>query len=290
MPLPFIPSRREAQLISRALLSVARALEETIGDCMSASPPEQSQASVWFRSRDPSDVAKHVMQGFLAVEFATLSAADHLRGLNVLVRSVPPLTTSAVTLARGALESTAKAWYFTTAPNVTEFLLRYLSSRHAEYRYPMHFNESLLSLGGEEVDPTEGAAETLRELSRLGFARPEKVDISSRVAALLDAADGSEGGRKNYSGLSSVAHAEHIGLANFYSFDREANRGKLTLRRELILELVSVLVLAAIQHLAELCRVFGDQAPHIARLEATSERAMGAVLSLFDGAERDASR
>lgn len=281
MPPQFRLSRADKQNISQVLIGLARVATRIVDECQLSKPPADSSADAWFSSIDPPGMFPHVMQGFLHVESAMLSGVDHLRALNTLARADLLLTTSTATVMRGALEAFAKSWYFTTSAGVDEFVLRYLSSRYSEYRYPRMFKESLRTYDGRVVDPEIEAAETLAEIERLGLGRPERVDISGRVAALVNAAHGKNHGRKDYSGLSSVAHAEHVGLGNFLTFDPLSGRATLAHRRSLLLDMLASLCLSVLECLNALVRVFGSQPVPVALLDQSSERSLAALLRLF---------
>nr|WP_314841477.1 hypothetical protein [uncultured Microbacterium sp.] len=283
-------SPADKQNISQVLVGLAKAATRIVDECQLSKPPEGSSAHAWFSSLDPPGMFPHVMQGFLHVEFAMLSGADHLRALNTLVRADPLLTTSTATVMRGGLEAFAKSWYFNTSAGVEEFVFRYLSSRYSEYRYPRLFKESLRTYDGRVVNPEIEAAEALAELERIGLGRPERVDISGRVAALVNAAHGQDHGRKDYSGLSSVAHAEHVGLGNFLTFDPSSGRATLAHRRDLLMDMLASLCLSVLECLEALVRVFGSQPGPVALLDQNSERSLAALLRLFsvdNGASED---
>lgn len=281
MPPPLHLSSDDKQHFSQVLLQLSRTAELLVSECQRSKPPVGSRAHAWFSVAEPSGVFAHAMQGFLNVEFAVLSGCDHLRALNTLIRTDPVRSTSTVTLMRGALEAFAKAWYFITSAGHEEFLVRYLSSRYAEYRYPLRFGEPLRALNGAVVDPADGIAEVLSELDRLGLPKPERVDITARVSSLLDAAHGADHGRKDYSGLSSVAHAEHAGLGNFLSLDENGAHVALVQSRVLLLDMTSSLTMSVLECLRALIDVFGAQPRHVAILDGTGEQTIGALLWLF---------
>lgn len=218
-------------------------------------PPVGSQFGVWNDTFDTGSGAGHVRDGFLSINAAVLSGADHLRGLNTLASTG---TTSSVTVARGAVEAYAHAFHLATAPTVEKFVERSIWARHAEYNYPMKHSATMTNHVGDLIDPEQERLRLEAELVRLNLKKPTRTDIAAKVGALLDEATAQTSGKHVYSGLSSIAHAELTGVGAFIAVSDDEVVG-LDFDRETLMNLVFITTAAAETALEAVVNLFGNQ-------------------------------
>ncbi|MEV7757869.1 hypothetical protein AB0O16_07415 [Microbacterium sp. NPDC089180] len=181
------------------------------------------------------------MEIFLSMQYSILSAADHIRAFNALLRAPRLLTTSTVTVARGAVEAFARAWHLATAGDLDDAQGRHLSALYSELRYPLTLGEQIYLRDGRPTDAEESRAQYKDELERLGLGAPARFETSRITAEFLSAAFQDDCGRLTYSTLSSVAHGHRLGVNSFIFTDDSGGVAGLTNTRQIVLDLVSTL-------------------------------------------------
>lgn len=277
----------DRRLYSTALLSVASLQDRLVHDCSWREPPAGSVAAERFGAAGANDTRGLVMDGYVVIEFASLTASDHLRALNTLIRAPRLVTSSFATLTRGAIEAYAKIHHLLSAADDASFLHRHVSLLHSELRYPTLFDEPVLSRDGEEIDVPVERARLASELTRLNLPAPARTEMTTMVAALLDDVHHNTSGRQTYSVLSAVAHAHRGGVNNFVVADTHGTVSGVGIERRLLTELVSLATLAAFHVVEALVRGFGNQTRHMVLVDAVTQRVSSAVLDLYTKDEKD---
>jgi hypothetical protein len=273
-------SREEIRLLSVGLLTLATISERLVFDCLDKEPPTGSPASEWFHGRDGGE-RNHAMDAFLMMQYATLSAADHLRSVNAVLRAPRMATTSTVTLVRAALEAFARAWHLASASSLLELQRRHLSAMHAELRYAELLSEQIYRRDGQPADATESRASYRAEMLRLGLGEPARLDLTKTVVGLLNVSHQDESGPITYSSLSSVAHAQRIGVNSFVYTDETGGVAGLTATRQVVLDIVAAVSLAGVETIETIAKVFGNQARHVDVIRGAIRR-INSALSRFD--------
>lgn len=261
---------------------MAQVQDTVMQECSWQAPPAGSVAHDMFERAAERGTRALVMDAFIAVEFASLSASDHLRAMNTVIRASRPATSALVTLSRGAVEAYAKVHHLLSADGDDDFIHRHVSTLYGEFRYPALYEEPLKSRGGTELDARAERARLASELTRLGLPAPAKTEISSLVGALLDEAHGDSEGRRTYSGLSAVAHAHRSGVNNFIVADAQGTVMGVGIDRPLLTEFVSLVTIAAFQVLDHVVRCFGSQPRHVALVNSATARVSAAMVQLFE--------
>lgn len=272
----------DKRLYSAALLTVAQVQDVVMHECSWQNPPAGSVAHDMFERALARGTRPLVMDAFIAVEFASLSASDHLRALNTVVRGSRSAASALATLARGAVEAYAKIHHLLSADGDDNFVHRYVSTLYGELRYPAMYEERMTTRGGAEVDAGAERARLTSELERLGLPAPSKIEISALVGALLDEIHGDSEGRRTYSALSSVAHAHRGGINNFIVANAEGKVLGVGVDRPMLTEIVSLVAVAAFQVLEHVVRCFGSQPRHVALVDTATVRVSSAVVELFE--------
>ncbi|WIB33219.1 MULTISPECIES: hypothetical protein [unclassified Curtobacterium] len=268
-----VPTAADIQAISQALLLLVRASETITNETADRQPPAGSIASELWQGAEP----QFAIDGFLLMQYANMSAFDHVRGFVALLRTPTVRSTALATVARGALESLARTWHLLQRPESEQFLHTVLSFLRSDLRYSELLEEPIWNRNGDPVDAAEQRRFYLAELTRLGLPAPSKIDLSDLVAGLLDAATGEDDGRLRYSALSSIAHGQRIGINTFVATNETGLIVGLRAPRNVVADMVGQLVATLHETTADLCRFFGDQPRHIDLLRASSQRAAAAL-------------
>lgn len=248
-------TRDERENVATALTTFADLGDVLARELRSTEPPAGSLIHDWFYS---SPVADQAVSAFYAVNTAILTGGDHLRSLNHLTRVA---TTSAVTVARGAVEAYANASHLATSTSALELADRHLLALESEYKYLVKHSAPLTNLTGATLDPAVALKDVGAVRKRLGRQKATATGMASKVTDVLNRATAKTSGGHVYSGLSSVAHAELTGVGAFVSLDSAGNVS-LTFDRDAFVNLVYMSSLAAGQALDDIAHLFGDQPAH----------------------------
>jgi hypothetical protein len=151
--------------------------------------------------------------------FATLAGIDHAR---LFARSLllEDASFALATLARGAVEAYARAWWFIEPDEDTELVVRWLSGLADELKVFARLRPGavLHELRGRDSTADEELKRVLDDIERLtGTRKPRAVSYTSMASALAD--QWKANGRIVYSDLSGVAHGESLGLHSFVAAD-----------------------------------------------------------------------
>lgn len=249
----------DVQAVSRALLLLVSTFERITFETASAPPPRESEAYRLWQGAAP----EHGMESMLTMQFANLSAFDHLRAYVALIRTPTVRSTALATVARGAHESLARTWYLLTGDTEDDSLHRVISLLRSDLRIAEYRNEPLRTRNGDDVSPSEKRQEYLNELARLELPAPAKVDLSELVSAMLDSAYEDDAGRDIYSGLSGVAHGQRHGLNNFVVTTPQGEIAGLAAPRAGVVLFASQLMAALYTCGDRYIRFYGSQPRHL---------------------------
>ncbi|MBS3177221.1 MULTISPECIES: hypothetical protein [unclassified Pseudoclavibacter] len=211
------------------------------------------------------------------MQYANMSALDHVRGFVALVRTPTVHSTALATIARGAHESLARTWHLLSHSGDKDFIYRTICLLRSDLRYSALLNGALRTRDGDAVDPTAKRAFYAAELTRLGLPAQARMDMSTMVAAMLDAEFSGDGGREYYSDLSSIAHAQRLGLNTFVLADDEGKISGLSAPRAVVVELAVHLIGAIYGTGRQFIAFYGDQTRHVEHMETALQRSLRAI-------------
>lgn len=291
MPLPGTlgPAELQAvdvQNISRAMLILITTSDKITFETANNPPPAGSSAHDLYRGSE----CGHAIDGFITMQYANMSAMDHLRGFVALTRTPTVRSTSLATITRGALESLARTWYLLARADEGDFLHRSISLLRSDLRYSEMLREPIRTRDGAPVDPAERRSFYAEELKRLGLPAPAKIDLAQMVAAMLDAEMSKGDGRTRYSTLSSIAHAHRLGINTFVTTGDDANINGLAAPRPVIMDMVGELTAATYGTVEKFAAFYGDQTRHVELLETAMQRAFRILVPIMDGTFLGASK
>jgi hypothetical protein len=178
------PGAHDVQRTSQTLLLIVPAFERIIFETAASPPPAGSDAFRLWRGRSP----EHAYDGMITMQFANLSAFDHLRAFVAFIRTPTVRSTALATVARGAHESLARTWYLLGGSDDDDFLHRAISLLRSDLRIPENRSEPLRTRNGDAVSPAEKRQELSDELNRFGLSVPAKIELTVLVATMLDEA------------------------------------------------------------------------------------------------------
>lgn len=224
--------------IRGSLRELASASERAVRSI--ATSPVTEDATAYGHAVDVADLfGNHDLftAAHTSVHVMILTAADHAKTFVSAVKR-PGTTTSTAVLTRGAVEALAKCHYLLTASDARTLLQRYVALQ--EYEFKRMENSDFQDAGGTLVNAAEHVA-TLRESLINATVPPlslrqHAVNLSTMVRDLLDASAELDSGlgRKLYSQLSSIAHANTSAILMYL---QESDDGpRLWMPRELVLE------------------------------------------------------
>ncbi|WP_424467448.1 hypothetical protein [Pseudoclavibacter helvolus] len=266
-------SKDDSARVTKALLLLVRALELITFETASDPPPQGSTADRLWRSAERG----YALDGFITMQYANMSALDHVRGFVALVRTPTVRSTALATVARGAHESLARTWHLLSHSSDEDFMYRTLCFLRSDLRYSELLNGTVHTRDGDPVDPAAKRAFYAAELTRLQLPPQVRTDISVMVAAMLDAEFGDDGGREYYSDLSSIAHAHRPGLNTFVTTDDEGKISGLSAPRAVVVEL-AVHLIGVIHGVGrQFIAFYGNQIRHVEHMETAVRRALRTV-------------
>lgn len=263
-------SRDDVQRISRALLLMVSTFERITFETAESPPSEGSDAHRLWRGSSP----EYAVESMILMQYANLSAFDHVRGFAALIRTPTVRSTALATVARGAHESLARTWHLLADTSEGGFLYRIISLLYSDLRYPANYNESMRTRGGVQVDPSEERVALSETLADLGLPAPAKVELASMVAAMLDGSVEDGEGRDTYSTLSSVAHAHRHGLNAFVVTDVRGQVAGLAAPRPVVVHFAAKLAVALYGVGERFVNFYGRQPRHVDLLDTAFGRAL----------------
>lgn len=217
-------SQADRAAFSAALLKFLDELEPLIragfGEEVAGSRAEQlAKGSYPSRSQGPYP-GRNALETVL---FATLAGIDHSR---LLARSLlrEDAAFSIATLARGAVESYARAWWMIEPQDDEELVVRWLSALASELgRYGKVRPDAVLhEMRGRNSNAATELIGVLDDIERITGSRiPREVRYTAMAASLADSWGAN--GRIVYSDLSGVAHGESLGIHAFVEADDNAS-------------------------------------------------------------------
>lgn len=211
--------KQSRERLSATLVDAFDAFRPVVRHCLERGPATSTPAARLAEYKPSQELASTETPTTDALErivFACQAGLDHAR---IAAASLPDERASfgIVTLARGCLESYAKAWWLMEPTEELDILIRYMSSltRELELRTRLDPDAELLSVvDGSARRVAEMNTEVGADLTLLtNGGRPPRATDTDLAAAFGDALGGN--GRHTYSLLSSVAHGEALGLGDF---------------------------------------------------------------------------
>lgn len=262
--------------VTRALLLLTTASEKITFETADSPPPRESAAHRLYSDAE----VRYAIDGFLTMQYANLSAYDHVRGFVALVRSATVRSTALATVARGALESLARTWYLLEHDDV--FVYRVISLLRSDLRFPEKLGETVRTRDGDLVDPVKKRAFYADELRRLRLPAPAPTDLALMVSTMLDTETEQSHGRMRYSALSSIAHGQRLGINTFIATTDNGQITGLAAPRPVVVDLVGQLVAALYGTSSRFIRFYGNQTRHVELLDAAMQRALRALEPVND--------
>ena len=226
--------------------------------------------------------AGYAIDGFLTMQYANMSAMDHLRGFVALTRAPTVRSTSLATITRGALESLARTWHLLARADDSDYLHRVISLLRSDLRHSEMLGETISTRNGVPVDPAERRTFYLRELQRLRLSGPAKVDLAQMVAVMLDSEMGQGDGRMRYSALSSIAHAHRIGINTFITTSSDGEVSGLAAPRPVVMNMVGELTAATYGTMRDFAAFYGNQTRHVELVETAMQRCLRILMPIMD--------
>lgn len=263
-------TKSDAHSASGALLQLAVALDKITFETADNPPPEGSAGLTLFNHAERG----YAIDGFLTMQYANLSAIDHIRCFVTLVRTSTGRSTGLATVTRGALESLARTWHLLARRSEQDFIYRVISLLRSDLRYSEILQEPIRTRDGDPVDPATKRAFYASELNRLGLPAAAKTDLARMVAAMLDAEMATGEGRARYSALSSIAHAHRTGINTFITTSSDGQVSGLAAPRPVVMDMVGQLVAGTYGTARAFVTFYGDQTRHGELLETAMQRAL----------------
>jgi len=153
------------------------------------------------------------------IELATLgclSGLDHARALAVSLKA-GGTAFGIVTLARGCIEAFARSWWILAPSDPKDLVARALSAQASELSRRLRLNpdEQLIGVSdGKTVLARSRHEQLLRDIVLVtSTGKPIAIDYTSMASEFGDVF--SDNGRRQYALLSTVAHGEALGIADF---------------------------------------------------------------------------
>lgn len=274
----------DIRLVTRALIGLVAVSEKITYECMDNEPLVRSDASEMFYSYDWESRHGHILDAFLLMQYANLTAFEHVRALVILIRSPRVPTTALATVTRGALEALSRTWFLLQGKGAEGLVHRQLSLLNSDLRHPAHLGLKIRTLDGEAIDPVARRAFYASELRRLQLPPAMKIELSDLVANLLNAGVDDHDGKERYSDLSAIAHGHRLGVNSFVVRDEIGGIGELLAPRDVVLNFAVELTIGISETMEALMHSFGDDVRRKERFESAQYRALRA-LSDADGAE-----
>jgi hypothetical protein len=217
------------------------------------------------------------------MQYANMSAMDHLRAFVALIRTPTVRSTSLATVTRGALESLARTWHLLARADDNDYVYRVISLLRSDLRHSELLQEPVRTRDGDPVDPAEKRAFFADELKRLGLLAPAKVDLAQMVARMLDSEMGQGDGRMRYSTLSSIAHAHRLGINTFVTTSDEGEITGLAAPRPVVMNMVGELTAATYGTMRKFVTFYGEQTRHVELVETAMQRSIRILMPIMDG-------
>ncbi|TQL85185.1 hypothetical protein [Microbacterium saperdae] len=215
-------SREDREAFSAALLRFFDELEPLLlggfGEELPGSRAERlAQGTFPSNSQGPYP-GRNALETVL---FATLAGLDHAR---LLARALlhDDAAFSIATLARGAVEAYARAWWIREPDEDSAILVRWLSGLASELSTfdRLRPDAVLHEMRGRNTDAAAVLAGVIDDIEQLtGSRTPLKVSYTALAASLAD--QWKADGRVVYSDLSGVAHGESLGIHGFVTVDED---------------------------------------------------------------------
>jgi hypothetical protein len=269
----------DIQSISRALLLLTTTTEKITFETADNPPPVESDAYRLWRG---SEVG-HAIDGFITMQYANMSAMDHLRGFVSLIRTPTVRSTALATVARGSLESFARTWHLLSSNGESEFIYRTINLLRSDLRFAELLGEPIRTRDGDAVDPAERRKFYADELKRLQLPSPARVELAGMVAVMLDAEMGKGDGRRRYSSLSSIAHAHRLGINQFITTGSNGNINGMAAPRPVVMDIVGTLAAATYGTAQAFVEFYGNQTRHEELLETAMRRSFQTLGPVMDG-------
>lgn len=270
---PLELSADDVQRISRTLLLLVAKFEQITFETADSAPPPESDAFRLWRGRSP----ENAHDAMITMQFANLSAFDHVRAFVALIRTPTVRSTALATVARGAHESLARTWYLLDGSDDDDFLYRAISLLRSDLRIPENRNEPLRTRNGDVVIPTKKRQELSNELKRFGLPAPAKIELTALVTTMLDEAFEDGNGRDEYSTLSAVAHGHRHGLNNFVITAAGGEVAGLAAPRAAVVHFAAMLMGALHSVAWRFIAFYGPQARHADLFRTAWHRAYGSL-------------
>ncbi len=216
-------SQADRTAFSSALLTFLDQLEPLIrrgfGEELAGSRAERLAKGVFPSESQGPYPGRNALETVL---FATLAGIDHSR---LLARSLlhEDAAFSIATLARGAVEAYARAWWMLEPKEDEELVVRWLSALASELETFARIrpNAVLHEMRGRNSNAATQHVGVLDDIERLtGSRTPRKLSYTALAASLAD--QWKANGRVVYSDLSGVAHGESLGIHSFVEADDDA--------------------------------------------------------------------
>lgn len=266
---PLQLSADDVQRISQTLLLLVAKFEQITFETAASPPPQGSDAFRLWRGRSP----ENAHDGMISMQFANLSAFDHVRAFVALIRTPTVRSTALATVARGAHESLARTWYLLGGSDDDDFLHRAISLLRSDLRIPENRNEPLRTRNGDAVSPAEKRQELSDDLRRFDLPVPAKIELTALVATMLDEAFEDGEGRDVYSALSAVAHGHRHGLNNFVITDGGGEVAGLAAPRAAVVHFAAKLMGAMHSSAWRFIAFYGTQPRHADLFRTAWQRA-----------------
>jgi hypothetical protein len=268
----------DVRRVSSALLMLVTAAEKITFATADSPPPSDSAAYRLYRGAE----SKYAIEGFITMQFANMSAFDHMRGFVSLIRTATVRSTALATVARGGLESLARSWHLLTRVDDDDFVFRVISLLRADLRYSEILGETVRTRDGDSVDPAVKREFYASELRRLRLPAPARTELAEMVAVMLDAEMDGGLGRSRYSDLSSIAHAHRLGINTFITTSERGEISGLAAPRPVVMDMVASLFAGAYGTTSTFVEFYGDQTRHRELLETAMQRALRTVMPIMD--------
>lgn len=271
-------SKNDVTRVSQALLLLISVVERLTAETADNPPPRGSNAYRLWNGPESG----YAIDGLITMQYANMSAMDHARAFVALIRTPTVRSTALATVARGTHESLARTWYLSAYTADEDFLYRVICLLRSDLRFSELLQEAIRTRDGDPVDPAQKRAYYARELTRLNLPAPHRPDMSSMVAAMLDAEFDDEDGRRQYSALSSIAHAHRLGLNTFVVTNEDGVITGLSAPRAIVVDMAIRQVGALHGTGKAFIDFYGGQARHTDLLRTAMSRALHSLEPIAD--------
>jgi hypothetical protein len=156
-----------------------------------------------------------VRETLVAALYATLSGVDHALSWAELI-GVENATVSLATVARGAVEGLAKAYYLLSSASTEELIAKHISVTASDLVHPLR-NSKFQDYTGQLMDNDTFPRLHEEIAAQLGLVAPKRPSVQRMVQSLLSAGMkvGEKAGPEIYSQLSGPAHASMSALGMY---------------------------------------------------------------------------